>query len=364
MDIFGEIELTVVREHNALTNVPFPAPLVNGSMVDIASVTLDLSSNPDGVLLMGTVNWSATFAFDTNTIVLRNGFANVTFQLLRDGNVIYQVTQTIRQKDLDNTSTTPVVLTTFEIAKLLYIDGLPLSGTSGLTTYTLRATNINLLTPLFAHNGSGADPTVTAAVGPVTLVAQEVEGCHRHYPPFFKGVERVFVDETVAPLPVDQLFPIPLQNGSTMDLATIDVGLGCNRNGILLLAVVNWSFRVDSGTTPVDILASLLANVTFELLRNGVVIYRTTQTAVQSALNVGPGPSPVDATTFEIADVLHFDIPSPAIAPGINTYTLRATNVTVVEPLDSVILTTAVEVGSVTLVAEEIEASKKKRQEV
>lgn len=362
MERFGEIELAVVREHNARSNVPFPIVLTAVDTVDLASVTLDLSHSLAGVLLQGLVNWNASFTIPSTDFLGEKGFAEVTFQLLRDGQIIYQVTETIRQKDFAPASVLQTN-TTFDIASLLHLDTFPLTRVAGLTTYTLRATDI----ALFKQDVGAADseyPSVAAAVGAVMLSAQELEVCTRSLPVdddtelLLNGVERVFIDQSIAPLPATIPFPTPLPAGGTVILARVDVEVGGDKDGILLLAVVNWGLRITSGNVAADVTSSGYANVTFEILRNGAVIHRTTQTAVQTF--TGDPQKPTEMTTFELADISYLDIPAGMPKPGINAYVLRATDITIIEPdvAPGAIVSTTVSVGPVTLAAEEIEGDK------
>ncbi|MPM85604.1 hypothetical protein SDC9_132685 [bioreactor metagenome] len=153
-----------------------------------------------------------------------------------------------------------------------------------------------------------------------------------------------------------------LPEGEMVELARIDVGADCEKDGILLTAVANWGIRVTSNNQIVSISSAGSANVTFELLRNDTVIYRITQTAVQTFLNKSEGP--VETATFEIADIRYLDFSTRAIKPGNNTYVLRVANITIIEPVISngaSVLTTA-SVGPVTFVAEVIDGDKVKKK--
>lgn len=364
MDRFGDIELTIVQEHNARANVPFPAALVAGSTVDLASVTLDLSQSSGGVLLQGGVNWSAAFTIPPTEFLGEKGFAEVTFQLLRDGEVIYQVTETLRQKDFapDDVLQTN---TTYDIASLLHLDTFSLTSAAGLTTYTLRATDVALFKQDAGTAGSEYPPV--AAVGAVTFLAQELEVGSSGLPVcddtdlLLNKVERVIIDEIIAPLPATIPFATPLLEGDTLELARVDVQVGGDKDGILLLAVVNWGLRVTSDNVAADVISSGYANVTFELLCNGAVIYRTMQTAVQTFIS--DTQKPTEMTTFEIADISYLDIISGRTNPGINTYVLQATDITIIGPNvnSGSIVSASVSVGPVTLAAEDIDGDKVKK---
>jgi hypothetical protein len=186
-------------------------------------------------------------------------------------------------------------------------------------------------------------------------------------------IERVFVAEqnAVLPLPpttppLSSPFTIPLTGGGTIDpLATIRVNIRRNRNAVLLSAVVNWSATFTPPTTAAVLTTPGYVDVTFEILRNGIIVYTVTQTAVQKGTPLNQGLFTQAVPTFEIASLLHFDRPVVAEVPCINfrngrdwsfVYTLRATNVALVAPLvagETATVTAAV--GAVTFVAEEIE---------
>lgn len=366
MDNFGEIEQTVVCEYNARSSVPLPVTLADGSTVNLASLTVDLSNGPASVLLQGVVNWSAAFTIPPSVEFGENGFAEATFQFLRDGQVIYQVTQTIRQKDFEVSSESQTN-TSFDIASMVYFDAFPLTNPAEVITYTLQAADIALFPQTSAFTDAG-QPIASAAVGSVTLFAQEVGSCKDGVPaesaeePVTHGVKRIIVDQSIAPLPATIPLTTPLPEGEMVELARIDVGADCEKDGILLTVVANWGIRVTSNNEIVSISSSGSANVTFELLRNETVIYRITQTAVQTFLNKSEGP--VETATFEIADIRYLDFSTRAIKPGSNTYFLRVANITIIEPVISngaSVLTTA-SVGPVTFVAEVIDGDKVKKK--
>jgi hypothetical protein len=135
------------------------------------------------VLLNAVVNWSATFTPSSVTTLNVPGYADITFEILRNDIVIYRVGQTATQKGF------PLVqpafqfsrpTSTFEIASLLYFDTTPIFCNEKIdfaerNTYTLAATNINLIAPQV----SIIPATTSAAVGAVTLVATEVEACKK-----------------------------------------------------------------------------------------------------------------------------------------------------------------------------------------
>lgn len=365
MEDSRNIQKTVICEHNSRSSVPFSTVLT--STADLASVTFDLSRSFGGVLLQGIVNWSATFTIPPAVRLEENGFAEVTFQLLRDGQVIYQVTQTLRQKDFE-VSDESQTSTAFETASLLYLDTLPVTSPVGGITYTVRAADI----ALFPQNGiftSDEPPAVVAAAGVVMLSAKGVDTTYARSVleddengPVLDGLNKIFIDQSIAPMPPTPPFTTLIPGGAMVELARIDVGTDSGKAGIFLTAVVNWGVRVTSNGEPVNIGSSGSANVLFELLRNETVIYRVFQTAVQTFLDKLAGP--VETVTFEIADISCLDMPPRGKESGSNTYILRATNITIINPAitdEASVLTTA-GVGPVTLVAELIDGDKVKKK--
>lgn len=178
-----EVERVVTAERHAVTPLPsttepiespFPVNLPAGGTVELARLTIDLRRDRDAVLLLGTVNWSASFSAE---IITRGGSADVTFELLRDGAVIYRVTQSAVQLEVAALSR-PVsaAAAVFQIASLRHLDTTPLTGKTNCVTYTLRATNIILVKP----DSPDEQNTVTAEAGAVTLTAQEIEAPRPH----------------------------------------------------------------------------------------------------------------------------------------------------------------------------------------
>ncbi|NLP42772.1 MAG: hypothetical protein GX348_11455 [Veillonellaceae bacterium] len=363
---YGEIRETVVYAHNARSSIPFSTVLVEGGTVDLATVKLDLSNGFGGVLLQGEVNWSAAFTIPPSEELDENGFAEVTFQLVREGEVIYQVTQTLRQKDFGVAAVTQTT-TTYEVASLLYFDNNSLLSQDKEITYTLRAADIALFTQTGVFSGDEV-PVVTAAAGAVTLIAQETEAWTRsesadeNNEPEINGVEKVFINQSSAPMPATIPLVTALPEGETVELACLEVGAD-DKEGIFLTALVNWCLRVTSNEEPAKIISSGLANVTFELLRNGTIIYRTTQTAVQTFIAEATGS--IETATFEIADLSYLDMPlAGEIESGINTYILRASNTTIIDPVmaDGSSVSIAASVGPVTLAAQLIERDNVKKK--
>ena len=182
---FGEIERIFFSEINPVLPLPpivaplaspFPTDLPSGGAVNLALVNVRTDHDRDGVLLSAVVNWSATFTPAAATTLNAPGFADVTFELLRNGIVIYRVNQTIEQKGFPLVQTIQFTTATssFQIASLLYFDFIPTICRNQFHVYTLRATNIALTNPQVP---AGSTATTTAAAGAVTLVAEKTEAC-------------------------------------------------------------------------------------------------------------------------------------------------------------------------------------------
>ena len=124
------------------------------------------------------------------------------------------------------------------------------------------------------------------------------------------------------------------------------------------MAAVNWTAVFDiRGAEDFSLLRAGSATATFELLRNGTVIQRLTQTAPQTFVDFGPRRIS-SGLSAEIAALLHFDDLVCSEPSGFVTYTLRVTNVFVTAPLFSSTpppsFTGSVATGAVTLVVQEI----------
>ncbi len=186
----------------------------------------------------------------------------------------------------------------------------------------------------------------------------------------FGEIERVVFSQfdPVLLLPTTSLtspFPTNLPNGGTINLALVNVRTGHDRDGVLLSAVVNWSATFTPPTPTAVLNVPGFANVTFELLRNGVVIYRVDQTTVQAATPLVQPVFPfTTVSTFGIASLLHFDF-TPLVFDStiacchseFTVYTLRATNIVLTAPqVAAGTATTTAAAGAVTLVAEIVEA--------
>lgn len=180
---------------------------------------------------------------------------------------------------------------------------------------------------------------------------------------FFKDVTVCESNAAIAPP-----FPIALPAGGTVDLCTVFVPEDCDPNAFLLSAVVNWSVTFTGLVTPLVITSPGAAQVIFELLRDGIVIYRVIETANQIGANsaiVFVGPT----STFTTTSLLHFDTASlwhGCCNPFPTTYTLRATGITLIPPLSGAIIagTVTAAAGAVTLVAAEVDICKEKHHSV
>lgn len=166
----------IFTEQNAVLPPPptaFPISLSNNDIVNLASITFKIHGL-EGVILNAVVNWSATFTPSTTATTLTTpGFADVTFELLRNGQVVYRVSQTVMQKEIPIIGNFTTATTTLTTTELLHVN-IPVHGSN---TYILRANNIVLTAPVLA---SGTAIT-SAAVGAVTLIAtgtEELVGCN------------------------------------------------------------------------------------------------------------------------------------------------------------------------------------------
>jgi len=182
---FTTVEQVVTKEKNELLPLPpatppitspFPLELENGATYDLATVTIDLRGDRDGVLLLAAINWSVAFA---PSVALIPGWINVTFQLLRNDLLIYEVTESALQAPIGQQTPALAVpgMTDFRIASLRFLDMAPALACPGRLQYTLRATNI-MITATTAVDGEEPPPPPLAQIGAVTLTAEEVEACH------------------------------------------------------------------------------------------------------------------------------------------------------------------------------------------
>lgn len=173
-----------VSEYNPLLSLPpiippltspFPVGLTNGGTVNLATIDACIKKDCEVVLLSAVINWSATFtppsSVSTSTLLNTPGYANVTFEFLTNGVVVYRVTQTAVQKGFPINQPTvlfTLAVPTNEIASMLFLDTTPncCNQHQKFNIYTLRANNIALIPPIISTGGA----TTTAAVGAVTFV--------------------------------------------------------------------------------------------------------------------------------------------------------------------------------------------------
>lgn len=173
----------------------------------------------------------------------------------------------------------------------------------------------------------------------------------------FAKVKKVLNSERNAVLPLPSSnpsntspFPKVLPEGKTVELAHVTIKVGHDPSGVLLLANVNWSatFPGSAFTT------GGWAEVTFEILRDGVVIYRVHPSAVQGENDGSTAPPAL--TVFRITALRHVDTTPVCDKTGKVTYTLRATNIIIVDPVGETATTTKANVGAVMLTVKQIEA--------
>jgi len=354
-ETLGPIELTVVREYNATAATRENAFLPVGSTVDLASIALDLTGDWDAVLLQAVVNWQALFSSPTQVSTAVSGSAEITFELLRDGEVIYRLTQSAVQIAA---SRQPTEGETNKIATLLHLDTQPLSGLSGQVTYTLRATNIVRTRP----TGDNQTGFVLFEALAVSFIAQQVAGNIRgKNKPVYKCVENIFVSESPAPqLLPPAAFPVSLPVDGSQTLARLDLKPNADQDGILLLAVINWRVTFDYLPTAMfAIVQPPVITATFEILRHETPVYRITQSLTQSLVPFANTSERLTTSTYEIAALLHFDACPIDHPEKIPAYTLQATNISITPAMfagQSPVTNIAVAAGAVTFAAKKINA--------
>ena len=185
----------------------------------------------------------------------------------------------------------------------------------------------------------------------------------------FTVVEQVVHEQKnqVLPLPPDSPpispFPVSLSQGQQffgvapagpLTLAKVKLDLTKDRDGVLLLAVVNWSAFCPAGRIAIPV----VVEADFEILRNGTVIYAARETILAPAVGVQlllGNELPAD-TGFSITSLRHFDTGLTTCPGGLITYTLQINNVAVFNAADTQdnFIPPTVAIGAVTLVAKEI----------
>lgn len=116
------------------------------SFAELAQVSIYINDIKNRIWLNGTVGWFVNFT--------DIGIVNATFQLLKNGTVIYETTQSISSPP--SISTPPVTIN--NIIHLDHIDTTPSPVPTNIT-YILRAQ---------------ADTTNASVSGPITLTASEI----------------------------------------------------------------------------------------------------------------------------------------------------------------------------------------------
>jgi len=117
------------------------------AFINLASAALTLDPGTAKVWMNGTAGWYATFS--------ATGVAEATFQILRDGVVIYETSQSVNSP---TAVAAPVAV--HNVAWCEHVDTLPLAYPTRVT-YTLRAY---------------ASVTGVFTAGPVTFSLAEIEG--------------------------------------------------------------------------------------------------------------------------------------------------------------------------------------------
>ncbi|MBE3519679.1 MAG: hypothetical protein IMW97_05175 [Firmicutes bacterium] len=124
---------------------PVALPVAPG-FVNLVSVTLTVDDSTDRVWVNGTVGWYATFS--------AVGVAEATFQILRDGTVVYETRQSV-----NSATAVPTTVNVHNVAHCEHVDTTPVAYPTRVT-YTLRAQ---------------ASVANVFTAGPVTLSAAEIE---------------------------------------------------------------------------------------------------------------------------------------------------------------------------------------------
>lgn len=181
MATLKEIERVFDCQTNTTALPPFPTILPAGGTVPLCSITVPVGRDRDAFLVRAVINWSATFTPLVSLLTLTGlGFAQVTFEIARDGVPIARVTQTVNQPDGTIGVILGTAVTGFNIATAEVLDTTSLtSGVSGpISVFELRATNIIAVAPVNVL-GTVIVPlaTVTINAGLISLVVEEIEAC-------------------------------------------------------------------------------------------------------------------------------------------------------------------------------------------
>ncbi|MBP2664164.1 MAG: hypothetical protein H6Q71_2112 [Firmicutes bacterium] len=179
MPILKNIERVFNYQANTVTAPPFPINLPAGGTVSLA--TLAIPVRHAAYLVRAVINWGATFTpLASQTPLTAPGFAQVQFQIVRDGTPIELVTQTAGQTGFGIGLAFTTATSTYEIAAMQILGTGSLCSCVGnpISTFELRATNIILQAPLnITGTVSTAIGTPAAAVGLVSLTIEEIEPC-------------------------------------------------------------------------------------------------------------------------------------------------------------------------------------------
>lgn len=178
MPTLKDIERVFECEANTLATPPFITPLVSGATL----CSIVVPTRRAGYLVRAVVNWSVTFTPLLVPIPLTvPGFAQVTFQIFKDGGPIAIVTDSAGQQGFSVDITVPfsTASSTFETTAIQILDTSSVfSVTNPISLFELRATNVVLSPPL---NVLGTVVTLagsaSAAQGLVSLVVEEIDVC-------------------------------------------------------------------------------------------------------------------------------------------------------------------------------------------
>ena len=167
-------------EINSIETPPFTTTLPDNGTVTLCS--LNVPACRSAYLVRAVINWSVAFRPFLSLIVLSTpGFAQVQFEILKDGGPIARVTQSLGQLGFTIGDLFNREAENFGVATLQVLDtsSLACGVTNPISDFEVRATNITLTAPL-SVNGTTIIPLgdITSAVGLVSLVVEEVEA-HR-----------------------------------------------------------------------------------------------------------------------------------------------------------------------------------------
>ncbi|QDR80653.1 hypothetical protein [Sporomusa termitida] len=181
MATLKDIERVYGCEINAIDTPPFTTTLPVNGTVGLCSITVP--TRRDAYLVRAVINWSVTFTpiLPAVNLLSSPGAAQVQFEILKDGGPIARVTQSLGQLGFIVGAVFNTTTSNFGIAALQVLDTSSLCGTSNeLSTFEVRATNINLTVPLSVVTGTIIPVgNVVSAVGHVSLVVEQVDTCRQ-----------------------------------------------------------------------------------------------------------------------------------------------------------------------------------------